>query len=113
MLACVSYTAVSSRELSIYSAPMSPKHAFPLRRKPPVNTECKYLNAPALKHKRVPFRAGDKTLVTPQGRCGKSTCVAPEVFYDQVSFCSPTIGKSSTNGAAAHMCMYRKSRRVN
>lgn len=31
------------------------------------------------------FRAGDKALVTPQGRCGKSTCVAPEVFYDQVS----------------------------
>lgn len=24
-------------------------------------------------------------MVTPQGRCGKSTCVAPEVFYDQVS----------------------------
>eukprot|EP00903_Cladosiphon_okamuranus_P006973 g6786.t1 len=34
---------------------------------------------------RIPTTAtGEKALVTPQGRCGKSTCVAPEVFYDQV-----------------------------
>lgn len=34
---------------------------------------------------RIPKSSGkgDKTLITPQGRCGKSTCVAPEVFYDQ------------------------------
>ncbi|CAM9170377.1 unnamed protein product [Hapterophycus canaliculatus] len=28
-------------------------------------------------------RQGGKAPLTPQGRCGKSTCVAPEVFYDQ------------------------------
>ncbi|CBN75151.1 stress kinase [Ectocarpus siliculosus] len=26
---------------------------------------------------------GNRAPLTPQGRCGKSTCVAPEVFYDQ------------------------------
>eukprot|EP00752_Nemacystus_decipiens_P006994 g6273.t1 len=34
---------------------------------------------------RIPTTpTGERALVTPQGRCGKSTCVAPEVFYDQV-----------------------------
>lgn len=27
---------------------------------------------------------GKRVPVTPQGRCGKNTCVAPEVFYDEV-----------------------------
>lgn len=32
----------------------------------------------------LPPVPGKKALLTPQGRCGKSTCVAPEVFYDEV-----------------------------
>ncbi|CAM9094507.1 unnamed protein product [Scytosiphon promiscuus] len=33
---------------------------------------------------RIPTSpTGGKAPLTPQGRCGKSTCVAPEVFYDQ------------------------------
>lgn len=28
--------------------------------------------------------SGKNVLVAPQGRCGKNTCVSPEVFYDEV-----------------------------
>lgn len=28
---------------------------------------------------------GKRVPITPQGRCGKNTCVAPEVFNDEVS----------------------------